>query len=60
MKHLQKTLYGLLYSALLFYKKLRDKLGADGFVINPYDPCVANKMSERGNRIIYATEIFKS
>ena len=41
---LQKALYGLLQSALLFYKKLVEDLTADGFELNPYDPCVANKM----------------
>jgi len=38
-----KALYGLLRSALLFYKKLVVDLEAYGFEINPYDPCVANK-----------------
>ena len=41
---LSKALYGLLQSALLFYKKLRGELEAYGFEVNPYDPCVANKM----------------
>ena len=40
---LQKALYGLLKSALLFYRKLWGDLHAKGFTINPYDPCVANK-----------------
>ena len=39
---LLKALYGLLRSALLFYKKLRGDLENMGFEINPYDPCVAN------------------
>ena len=39
-----KDLYGLLQSALLFYRKLRTELEDLGFAINPYDPCVANKM----------------
>ena len=41
---LTKALYGLLRSALLFYKKLRGDLEGLGFKINPYDPCVANKV----------------
>ena len=41
---LQKALYGCLKSALLFYKKLVGYLEAYGFKINPYEPCVANKM----------------
>ena len=39
---LQKALYGMLKSALLFYWKLRKDLESIGFVVNPYDPCVAN------------------
>jgi hypothetical protein len=31
-------------SALLFYKKLVGELQSMGFEINPYGPCVANKM----------------
>jgi hypothetical protein len=41
---MQKALYGLLRSALLFYKKLVKYLENYGFDINPYDPCVANMM----------------
>ena len=41
---LQKELYGCLKSALLFYEKLVGNLEAYRFRINPYDPCVANKM----------------
>ena len=44
---LQKMLHGLLRSALMFYRKLRSELEVDGFVINPYDPCVTNKMTEK-------------
>ena len=41
---LKKALYGLLRSSLLFYRKIRGELEAYGFKINPYDPCVGNKM----------------
>ena len=41
---LQKALYGCLRSALLFYLKLVADLEGRGFRLNPYDPCVANKM----------------
>ncbi len=41
---LQKALYGMMKSALLFYRKLVSELKEMGFEINPYDPCVANKM----------------
>jgi hypothetical protein len=34
----------MMKSALLFYRKLVSELKQMGFEINPYDPCVANKM----------------
>ena len=40
---LSKALYGLLQSALLFYRKLCAELEDFGFTVNPYDPCVAKK-----------------
>jgi hypothetical protein len=36
--------YGLLESAILFYRRLVSDLIGYGFELNPYDPCVANKM----------------
>ena len=42
--HITKSIYGLLVSAMLFYKKLVADLTEYGFEANPYDPCVANKM----------------
>ena len=44
---LSKALYGMLRAALLFYKRLRKDLETIGFGINPYDPCVTNKMVNR-------------
>ena len=41
--HMSKALYGLLKYALDFYNKLRSDLEGNGFIVNPYDPCVANK-----------------
>lgn len=38
-----KAIYGTLRASLLFYKKLVRDLKSIGFVVNPYDPCVANK-----------------
>jgi hypothetical protein len=43
---LQKVLYGCLRSALLFYENLVGDLKSQGFELNPYDPCVANKIIE--------------
>ncbi len=39
-----KALYRMLKSVLWFYKKLWADLEADGFIVNNYDPCVANKI----------------
>ena len=41
---LLKALYGMLQSSLLYYKKFRKDIEAIGFVVNPYDPCVANRI----------------
>jgi hypothetical protein len=41
---LQKALYGCLRSALLFYLKFVRDIESQGFELNHYDPCVANKM----------------
>ena len=37
-------LYGIMKSALLFYIKFVANLKSVGFQMNPYDPCVANKI----------------
>jgi hypothetical protein len=38
------ALYGMLQSSLLYYKKFRKDIESIGFRVNPYDPCVANRM----------------
>jgi hypothetical protein len=48
---LQKALYGLMRASLLFYRKLRKELEDYGFEINPYDPCVANRVTECGKQM---------
>jgi hypothetical protein len=40
----QSALYGTMVTSLLYYRKFVKSLTDIGFVINPYDPCVANKM----------------
>ena len=37
-----KALYGMLQSALWWYKELRYNLKAYGLKVNPYDQCVTN------------------
>jgi hypothetical protein len=39
-----KALYGCVKSALLWYELFTGTLQEIGFELNPYDPCVANKM----------------
>ena len=41
---LSKSLFGMLRADLLLYMHLRSDLEDRGFVVNPYDPCVANNM----------------
>ena len=42
---LQKALYGTLQAAMLFWENLTSFLTQDlGFIVNPYDSCVVNKM----------------
>eukprot|EP00804_Cyclotella_cryptica_P017574 CCRYP_006738-RC/>CCRYP_006738-RC protein AED:0.40 eAED:0.33 QI:0/-1/0/1/-1/1/1/0/582 len=48
---LYKSLYGLMRSALLFYKKLKKELEEYGMVMNPYDMCVANKETQTGHQL---------
>ena len=40
---LEKAVYDMMKSDLLFYHKLVADLTSLGFDINPYDPCVAKK-----------------
>lgn len=42
----QNALYGTMIASLLYYRKFVKSLTDIGFTINPYDPCVANKMIE--------------
>ena len=39
-----KALYGMIESALLWYQLFSSVLTEQGFMLNPYDPCIANKM----------------
>ena len=43
---LLKALYGCVRSALLWYVLFSGTLKKQGYVLNPYDPCVANKIIE--------------
>ena len=50
---LVKALYGCVKSALLWYDLFSSTLIELGFILNPYDPCVANKMTN-GNQCTVA------
>ena len=39
-----QAIYGMLVSALLWYKKFKSNLEQQGFKFNAYDPCMVNKM----------------
>ena len=49
---LNKALYGLLKSALLFYKNLVGELEDMGFELDPYEPCVANRIKKFPSRLL--------
>ena len=42
--HISQAICGMLVSAIIFYCKLTKELLSYSFELNPYDPCVANKM----------------
>ena len=42
----QNALYGTMVASLLYYCKFTKSLTSIGFEINPYNPCVANKVIE--------------
>jgi hypothetical protein len=42
----KNALYGTMVASLLYYRKLFKILTEIDFTINPYDPCVANKIIE--------------
>jgi hypothetical protein len=44
------ALYGTMVALLLYYKKFVKSLKSNGFRLNPYDPCVANKQV-KGERL---------
>ena len=47
-----KVLYGMLGSAILFYRKLVKDLEEYSFEISTYDPCVAKKMVNGGQMTV--------
>ena len=41
------SIYGIMKAALLFNLKFLERLTSIGFILNPYDSCVANKIFNR-------------
>jgi hypothetical protein len=39
-----RALYGMLIASILYYKKFRKDIEGIGFIVNPYDSCVANRI----------------
>ncbi len=48
---MRKALYGLMRASLLFNKKLQKELEEYGFMVNPYDLCMANKEVGEGEQL---------
>jgi hypothetical protein len=46
MVQCQNAMYGTMVASLLYYRKFVKSLTDFGFIINPYDPCVANNIIE--------------
>ena len=56
-----QAIYGLLKSALLFYRKLRKDLKDDSFIVNPYNPCVANQLiNDKQHTVTWHVDDIKS
>jgi hypothetical protein len=47
----------MLQSSLLFYKKFKKDLDSIGFEINPYDPCIANRILINGKQHTVAWKV---
>ena len=45
-----QAIYGMLISTLRWYQKFCKDLENEGFIFNPYDPCVANKIINGNNK----------
>jgi hypothetical protein len=56
-----KAMYGMLEAALLWYKTFRKDLKENGFIFNPYDPCMANKKVQGSQQtIVFHVDDLKS
>ena len=53
LQYCQNSLYGEMVYSLLYYCKFNKSLTSIWFEINPYDPCVANKVIDGSQMTIY-------
>ena len=54
---LDKALYGCVEAAGLWYEDLRKTIERDGFVENPYDVCIFNKICSDGTQTTIALHV---
>ena len=58
---MDKALYGMIQSSLLYYNKFVSDIKTIGFKLNPYDPCVANRMvNGKQHTIVWHVDDIKS
>ena len=56
-----RAIYGMLTAALHWYNQLRGDMEEEGFVFNPYDPCVANRMvNGKQHTVLFHVDDLKS
>ncbi len=48
----QNAIYGTMVAGLLYYRKFKKTVLREGFDINPYDPCVANRKVDGNQQTI--------
>ena len=54
---LDKALYGCVEASNLWYNDLRGKLVSNGFLLNPYDKCVFNKVGASGHQVTVVVHV---
>ena len=50
----KNALYGIMVASLLYYRKFVKSLKKEGFELNPYDPCISNKMIDGSQKTIFS------
>ena len=47
-----RAIYGMLVAILLWYRKIKSDLESEGFVFNPDDSCIANRIHRKEQQTI--------